>query len=107
MIKKRFFPLIALLVLSLICACIPAQAQEWLPPETPAQTVSEMYSSTETVMERKVVPKGETGADCRIYTVMQASKACFCKTACSGIVISTLRNKNKTQDRAFDTLIVV
>ena len=46
MIKKRFFPLIALLVLSLICACIPAQAQEWLPPETPAQTVSEMYSST-------------------------------------------------------------
>ena len=36
--KKRFLPVIALLVLSLICACVPVQAQEALPSEAPAQT---------------------------------------------------------------------
>ena len=39
--KKRFLPVIALLVLSLICACVPVQAQEALPSEAPAQAASE------------------------------------------------------------------
>ena len=55
--KKRFLPVIALLVLSLICACVPVQAQEALPSEAPAQAASETYGlKTEAVMERKVVP---------------------------------------------------
>lgn len=55
--KKRFLPVIALLVLSLVCACVPVQAQEALPSEAPAQTASETYGlKTEAVVERKVVP---------------------------------------------------
>ena len=55
--KKSFLPVIALLVLSLVCACVPVQAQEALPSEAPAQAASETYGlKTEAVMERKVVP---------------------------------------------------
>ncbi len=55
--KKGSLPLIAMLVLSLICACVPVQAQEALPTEAPARTASELYHlKTEAVMERKVVP---------------------------------------------------
>ena len=35
--------MIALLVLSLVCACVPVQAQEALPSEAPAQAASETY----------------------------------------------------------------
>lgn len=57
--KKRFLPLIALLVLSLAAGCVPAHGQEAAPVETPAAAASETGAygmKTEAVMERKTVP---------------------------------------------------
>ena len=57
--KKRFLPLILLLVLSLAAGCVPAHGQEAAPVETPAAAASETGAygmKTEAVMERKTVP---------------------------------------------------